>query len=411
MRYLPPAPRMLVGRDAELVACAEASSASPLEFHGPAGIGKTTLLARVAHTAAALPDGVVFVIAAGKRPPEDLRRSLAGKRALVVLDDLGLEPAEVDALLDAAPLSTFLIGSRKPVLRGRGRSLRLDGLAPDAGVVLLARELDRPLEADEVDAARALVGALGGHPGRLVAVAAAVRTGRATLGELAATAPAPLSRRPRLALPSLRTAVVAAAAVALVAVALALSAGPGDETARNPSPAPQASLATPAPAATQPSIAIVVPRDGVVYGDTGEVVPRASYSCREARSCAGPVASGAPLDTRTGTHEFTVTAVAEDGRTTRAVARYTVDPDPPSIRVESPPFQPGGPTAARFSCSDALSGIDSCVATDAGGNPIRDGDELPLTGSLTVTATDRAGNTTARTVDYRPPPAPGDPVT
>jgi hypothetical protein len=595
---------MLVGREAELVACVEASPESPLEVHGPDGIGKTTLLARVAHTAAPPLDGVVFIRARGY-PAADLRAMLFGafwesdepfvpalgdlgrwlgaKRALVVLDDVEVEPGELRTLLDAAPGCTFLLGSVEPALRGHGRSLRLDGLAPDAALVLLARALDRPLGAgEEGEAARALVGELGGHPARIVEAAALIRAGEAVLdsslvrllgpgapkldtapvvgsaelpalevefalsgllgswgrllrealpgarasgdeaheayvrhelgahaaasgardeavqhfreahrmrerlgdedgmrlaranlralgareagagrprvstGSLrgparrlrpaahrsttavakpprtpglgrrpAAAGPKPsgtawLRRRPAasLPLPSPRRALLATAAVALIAatLALTLSGGSGERTDRA-EPAPEASLRGPAPTpGARPSIRIDAPRDGVVYGSTAEVRPTARYSCApptgaRLRSCTAPVDSGAALDTRPGPHTLTVTATDDDGRTSRATARYTVDPVPPTIAIAAPPFAPNEPTVADFACRDALSGIDSCTATDAGGNPVRDGDELPLTGSITVTATDRAGNTVTRTVDYKPPAAPGDPVT
>ena len=61
--------------------------------------------------------------------------------------------------------------------------------------------------------------------------------------------------------------------------------------------------------------------------------------------------------------------------------------------------------------TDGLSGVASCTATDAAGNPVPNGGAIPLTGSLTVAATDRAGNSVTRTVDYAAPPARGDPVT
>lgn len=550
---------MLVGREAELVACAEAAPGSPLELHGPDGIGKTTLLARVAHTAAPPPDGVVFIRARGY-PAADLRSMLFGafwdcaepfvpapghlerwlgtRRALVVLDDVELEPAALRALVDAAPRCTFLIGSREARLRGRGRSVRLAGLGPDAAVVLLARALDRPLGAgEEGEAARALVRDLDGHPGRIVEAAALVRAGDAALEPALAAllgpgapkvdtapsvAPAELPalevefalsgllgswgrllhealpaarasedeaheayllhelgahaaatdardeaakhfrealrlrdrlgdragarlsganlraigagearpaaararRVPRLTgrlqapLPSPTRALLATAAVALSAAALALVLSTGaDNAPPAPQPAPEASLRGPAPpAGARPQIRVESPRDGAVYGSTAQVKPVARYSCAapagaRLRSCTAPVALGASLDTRTGSHTLTVTATNDDGKTNRVTARYTVDPVPPTIAVTAPPFGPGEPTTAHFTCRDALSGIDSCTATDAGGNAVRDGDQLPLAGSLTVTATDRAGNRVTRTVDYKPPPAPGDPVT
>jgi hypothetical protein len=62
----------------------------------------------------------------------------------------------------------------------------------------------------------------------------------------------------------------------------------------------------------------------------------ASYSCQDGsggtgiRSCAGPVASGSPIDTSTtGTHSFTVTATSQDGESTSQTVSYTVVPGSP----------------------------------------------------------------------------------
>jgi len=63
----------------------------------------------------------------------------------------------------------------------------------------------------------------------------------------------------------------------------------------------------------------------------------ASYSCQDPvggmgiASCAGPVATGSPVDTSTpGTHSFTVTATDVNGLTAASTSTFTVLPLPPS---------------------------------------------------------------------------------
>jgi Bacterial Ig-like domain (group 3)/Glycine rich protein len=78
-----------------------------------------------------------------------------------------------------------------------------------------------------------------------------------------------------------------------------------------------------------PAIAIIAPAGGAKY-TLGQVV-HASYSCREGASgpglaaCAGPVSSGAAINTATvGSHTFTVTARSKDGQSVSKTVSYSV---------------------------------------------------------------------------------------
>ena len=78
-----------------------------------------------------------------------------------------------------------------------------------------------------------------------------------------------------------------------------------------------------------PSATISSPATGARY-TLGEVV-RAAYACQDGTggpgiaSCAGPVASGQPINTTTlGAHTFTVTATSKDGQTATSTITYTV---------------------------------------------------------------------------------------
>jgi predicted outer membrane repeat protein len=83
-----------------------------------------------------------------------------------------------------------------------------------------------------------------------------------------------------------------------------------------------------------PTVTLTAPTNGarIVQGS----VVKASYSCTEAAlpsliaSCAGPVASGAAIDTsKPGTVTFTVIATDLEGQQVTASANYTVTPAPP----------------------------------------------------------------------------------
>jgi hypothetical protein len=78
-----------------------------------------------------------------------------------------------------------------------------------------------------------------------------------------------------------------------------------------------------------PSAQVSSPSDGATY-TLGQIVA-ADYVCRDGaggpgiRSCAGPVASGAPIDTsQPGRHTFTVTATSIDGQRSEVTVQYTV---------------------------------------------------------------------------------------
>ena len=81
--------------------------------------------------------------------------------------------------------------------------------------------------------------------------------------------------------------------------------------------------------AAAPAVQVSSPADDSTY-TRGQIVA-ADYDCRDGasgpgiQSCAGPVTSGAPIDTaQPGRHTFTVTATSIDGQRTADTVRYTV---------------------------------------------------------------------------------------
>jgi len=189
----------LLDREEEVNAASTAlQSATPVEFHGQAGLGKTTLVRHLAYHAAdtSFPDGVIY-LSAHHQPVADLlqflfdafyesdapfkptdaqvRHALQGKQALILLDDVNLARDEVEALMDAAPGCTFLLASLERRLWGEGRAMALRGLPSDDALALVEQELGRPLTPEERPAAQALCTALECHPLRLLQAAAMAR--------------------------------------------------------------------------------------------------------------------------------------------------------------------------------------------------------------------------------------------
>jgi hypothetical protein len=81
--------------------------------------------------------------------------------------------------------------------------------------------------------------------------------------------------------------------------------------------------------APAPAVTITIPADGATY-TAGQVVD-AAYSCSAPfgtaiSACAGPVASGAAIDTSPGPHSFAVSAADGYGAHASASASYTVTP-------------------------------------------------------------------------------------
>ena len=150
-----------VGRDEELALAGSASPESPVELYGGDGIGKTTVLKLVAEDPSPPSEGVAFesirrrsldevqaklysVFWECEVPflpgPAEIGEYLADRDALLLLDDCELDRDDLEALLDCAPRSTFVIGSETRNLWSQGTARRLTGLKPAAGVALLERD-------------------------------------------------------------------------------------------------------------------------------------------------------------------------------------------------------------------------------------------------------------------------------
>ncbi|HET6695589.1 MAG TPA: PASTA domain-containing protein [Gaiellaceae bacterium] len=198
-----------VDRESEAGAViAAAQQGGVINVYGEAGIGKTHVLSHVAHDPAggALPDGIVHVDAldaplddalqalfeefydcgnpAVRPSRSSLRRALHDRRALVVVDDLGLQREEAQAVLSAAPGCAFVIASTARTVWD-GEAIQLAGLPPEFALAIVEQEIGRPLTPDERVEAESLCNALGGHPWRIREAAARARDEGRSLAEAA----------------------------------------------------------------------------------------------------------------------------------------------------------------------------------------------------------------------------------
>ena len=196
---LPRLIRGLVDRRTEVAEALSALDAGlPVEVSGEPGIGKTALLRHLAHhpRAASFLDGIVYLSARHQssvdlqqllfeafyecdgfcKPTEaEIRRGLQEKHALIVLDDVQLAQDELEQLLDIAPRAAFVAATRERCLWGDVHNVALKGLPAEDAVLLLEREIDRPLDESEQSAAANLCVAIGGHPLKIRQAAAVIR--------------------------------------------------------------------------------------------------------------------------------------------------------------------------------------------------------------------------------------------
>ncbi len=180
---------------------------------GEIGSGKSALMSYVGNLdqTARFHDGVVYLQAAtlGENdlaqalheafydvPPDvrpsavEMRRHLADKTALLLVDDVELPPAALQTLNAYGPESVWVVSSEVAAASAQRRPVALKGLPTDDGIALFERTLSRPLQADERVIVARIVDALQGHPAKIErAAGAAAAHGIAAARSELATAP------------------------------------------------------------------------------------------------------------------------------------------------------------------------------------------------------------------------------
>jgi len=191
--------RGFLGRQQELSDALSAVDAGlSIEVSGERGVGKTAFLHQLAHHsgAAAFIDGVIYISARdqsfadilqlifeafyesdhiSKPTTAEIRRGLEDKQALILLDDVQLARNDMEQLLDVAPRSALALATRQRCLLGEVRSVVLQGLSTTEAVMLLEREVGRPLSAAERSTAADVCASVQGHPVRIRQAASLIR--------------------------------------------------------------------------------------------------------------------------------------------------------------------------------------------------------------------------------------------
>jgi HYR domain/HYDIN/CFA65/VesB-like, Ig-like domain len=215
------APQVLLGRSEQLDEVRRAIRAQhPIEFNASCGFGKSTLLRQVAANAVAagiggpctflrigdddvqdllqrLVDELYTADQPVKPTPEQCTQLLSQAQALILLDDVLLDPGQVEQLVNVLPGCSLVLGSPRPVLGRHGSSRTLAGLPDAPALELVTRDLGRPITNRELPAVTRLIAAVDGQPLHLRQAAALVREDGlsfATLAKKAAHDPEALDR-------------------------------------------------------------------------------------------------------------------------------------------------------------------------------------------------------------------------
>ena len=118
-----------------------------------------------------------------------MRRNLANKSALLLIDDVSLPPAALSAIYAYGPHSTWIFASDQTLAGAQRRLVALKGLPSEDGIALFERALSRPLRADELTIVARIVESAEGHPARIEQAAgvAAMRDVAAAAAEFVQT--------------------------------------------------------------------------------------------------------------------------------------------------------------------------------------------------------------------------------
>jgi len=198
----------LLDRGAETASIKSAfETSAPVSIFGMGGMGKTSLLRRVAHLPEAnnFSDGVVYLSAKDQglddllqllfdafhdSPPNikptdgEIRNGLQDIKALILLDDISLDRDSIEALLNDMPSSMFVFASMDRSLWGEGQIVSLHGLPEDEALMLFEKELGRSLSDPERASVKEVISALEDQPLRILHIASSARETGKSISEI-----------------------------------------------------------------------------------------------------------------------------------------------------------------------------------------------------------------------------------
>lgn len=208
---LPPHISGLLDRTHEMELVVSALRSRPprsIEFYGPAGTGKTSLLSNIAYhpLAAGFRDGILYLSVAGQ-PVEDilqtifnafyecsipvlldeavLLQALQAKQALILLDDADQPGQELEELIKLLSGCSIILATSERRLWAKGESIAIQGLPIEAAQALFERAIDRKLSPEEVLPFENLFSALQGFPQSLLQAAGLASHTSQSLSDLA----------------------------------------------------------------------------------------------------------------------------------------------------------------------------------------------------------------------------------
>ncbi|HEY5988372.1 MAG TPA: hypothetical protein VIV12_18640, partial [Streptosporangiaceae bacterium] len=203
------APALLLGRAEQIDEARQAIQAQrPVGFTAPCGFGKSALLRQAAANAVAgdiagqcvflqvgshdvadllqrLVDELYTADHPVKATPEQCAQLLGQVQAVILLDDVLLDPGQIEHLILVLPGCSLVLGSPRPVLGRHGSSLILAGLPDDAALELVTRDLGRAITSQELPAVKRMVAAVEGQPLHLRQAAALAREDEMSFAVLA----------------------------------------------------------------------------------------------------------------------------------------------------------------------------------------------------------------------------------
>ncbi|MFG2940529.1 choice-of-anchor D domain-containing protein [Streptomyces sp. NPDC048282] len=193
----------LLGREEPLgAAWRDIRAGRSVEFHGPCGLGKSSLLREIAagdmrcayvrvgrnplgDTLQLIVDQLYLSTEPVRFSRRDCELLIGHSGALLVLDEVPPRSRVVRELAAALPGCVLVVAGQRPVLGGLGSSRALPGLPWEACLDLFARGLGRSVTEAELPFVQRLLEAVGRRPLHVRQAAALVRAGERSVRELA----------------------------------------------------------------------------------------------------------------------------------------------------------------------------------------------------------------------------------